>query len=114
MQIPWLCNANENEYEDSSEQLSIKTLITLLKTELIVDNLTLIYVSISTEIEESIDFETTLHKLLDKGYIQTDLKALSILLLQIKRDDIRRKLEEYQSILYNLNEDEFQFKFKIY
>ena len=28
MQIPWLCNANENEneYEDSSEQLSIKTL----------------------------------------------------------------------------------------
>ena len=59
MQIPWLCNANENEYEDSSEQLSIKTLITLLKTELTVDNLSLIYVSISTEIEESIDFETT-------------------------------------------------------
>ena len=112
MQIPWLCNANENEYEDSSEQLSIKTLITLLKTELTVDNLTLIYVSISTEIEESIDFETTLHKLLEKGYIQTDLKALSILLLQIKRDDIVRKLELYQSVLYNLNENEFQFKFK--
>ena len=110
MQIPWLCNANENE--DSSEQLSIKTLITLLKTELTVDNLSLIYVSISTEIEESIDFETTLNKLLEKGYIQTDLKALSILLLQIKRDDIRRKLEEYQSVLYNLNENEFQFKFK--
>ena len=110
MQIPWLCNANENE--DSSEQLSIKTLITLLKTELTVDDLSLIYVSISTEIEESIDFETTLNKLLEKGYIQTDLKALSILLLQIKRDDIRRKLEEYQSVLYNLNENEFQFKFK--
>ena len=112
MQIPWLCNAIENEYEDSSEQLSIKTLITLLKTELTVDNLSLIYVSISTEIEESIDFETTLNKLLEKGYIQTDLKALSILLLQIKRDDIVKKLELYQSVLYNLNEDEFQFKFK--
>ena len=86
MQIPWLCNANENEnvYEDSSEQLSIKTLMTLLKTEVTVDNLSLIYVSISTDIEESIDFETTLHKLLEKGYIQTDLKALSTLLLQIK------------------------------
>ena len=112
MQIPWLCNAIENEYEDSYEQLSIKTLITLLKTELTVDNLTLIYVSISTEIEESIDFETTLNKLLEKGYIQTDLKALSMLLLQIKRDDIVKKLELYQSVLYNLNEDEFQFKFK--
>ena len=112
MQIPWLCNAIENEYEDTSEQLSIKTLITLLKTELTVDNLSLIYVSISTDIEESIDFETTLHKLLEKGYIQTDLKALSILLLQIKRDDIVKKLELYQSVLYNLNEDEFQFKFK--
>ena len=112
MQIPWLCNAIENEYEDSSEQLSIKTLITLLKTELTVDNLSLIYVSISTEIEESIDFETTLHKLLEKGYIQTDLQALSRLLVRIKRDDIRRKLEEYQSVLYYLNEDEFQFKFK--
>ena len=112
MQIRWLCNAIENEYEDSSEQLSIKTLITLLKTELTVDNLSLIYVFISTEIEESIDFETTLHKLLEKGYIQTDLKALSMLLLQIKRDDIVKKLELYQSVLYNLNEDEFQFKFK--
>ena len=35
-----------------------------------------------------------------------------MLLLQIKRDDIVKKLEEYQSVLYNLNEDEFQFKFK--
>ena len=112
MQIPWLCNAIENEYKDSSEQLSIKTLIALLKTELTVDNLILIYVSISTEIEGSIDFETTLNILLEKGYIQTNLKALSRLLVRIKRDDIRRKLEEYQSVLYNLNKDEFQFKFK--
>ena len=112
MQIPWLCKANENEYEDSSEQLSIKSLITLLKTELTVDNLTLIYVSISTEIEESIDFETTLNKLLEKGYIQTDLKALSILLLQIKRDDLVRKLELYQNVLCQMNKEKFQYDFK--
>ena len=112
MQIPWLCNAIENEYEDSSEQLSIKTLITLLKTALTVDNLSLIYVSISTEIEESIDFETTLHKLLEKGYIQTDLKALSILLLQIKRDDIVRKLELYQNVLGEMDKEKFQYDFK--
>ena len=112
MQIPWLCNAIENEYEDYSEQLSIKTLTTLLKTELTVDNLTLIYVSISTEIEESIDFETTLHKLLEKGYIQTDLKALSILLLQIKRDDIVKKLELYQNVLCQMDKEKFQYDFK--
>ena len=35
-----------------------------------------------------------------------------MLLLQIKRDDIVKKLELYQSVLYYLNEDEFQFKFK--
>ena len=112
MQIPWLCNAIENEYEDSSEQLSIKTLITLLKTELTVDNLTLIYVSISTEMEESIDFETTLNKLLEKGYIQTDLKALSMLLLQIKRDDIVKKLELYQNVLGQMDKEKFQYDFK--
>ena len=78
MQIPWLCNANENEMNTKTLPAIIhqNIKITLLKTELNVDNLSLIYVSISTEIEERIDFETTLHKLLEKGYIQTDLKAL--------------------------------------
>ena len=112
MQIPWLCNAIDNEYEDSSEQLSIKTLITLLKTELTVDNLSLIYVSISTEIEESIDFETTLHKLLENGYIQTDLKALTRLLVRIKRDDLVRKMESYQNVLCQMEEEKFQYDFK--
>ena len=86
--------------------------MTLLKTELTVDNLSLIYVSISTEIEESIDFETTLHKLLEKGYIQTDLKALSTLLLQIKRDDIVKKLELYQNVLGQMDKEKFQYDFK--
>ena len=112
MQIPWLCNANENEYEDSSEQLSIKTLITLLKTELTVDNLSLIYASISTEIEESIDFETTLNKLLENRYIQADLKALSIFLVRIKRDDIVTKLELYKNVLGQMKKEKFQYDFK--
>ena len=112
MQIPWLCNAIENEYEDSSEQLSIKILVTLLKTELTTDNLCLIYGMISKEIVGNIDFETTLNELLENGYIQTDLKALSLLLVQIKRDDLVRKLELYQNVLYRMEEEKFKYDFK--
>ena len=61
--------------ESSENQLSIRSLIELLKAEHTLEKQKLIIIFISREVEESIDIELTVNKLFEKGLIQKDLKA---------------------------------------
>ena len=76
--IKWLCLASPIEFQE--EELSMKTLINLLRHEISKEKLTLIYIAVTNESIENISFEITLNKLLESGYIQKDLQNLTKIL----------------------------------
>ena len=108
--IPWLCSTCEGEYQE--EELSIKTLINLLKTEIPKDKWTQIYIGLSQETEENVGYEITLNKMLEKGFIKKDLITLILVLKSIKRLDVIEKLKAYQKVFAEMEDEEFESKFK--
>ena len=111
IKIPWLCKTSESEVTTDS-QLSMRSLIELLKTELTVDKQMLIHMTLSTEMEENVDIEITLNKLFEGGYIKRDLSELSKVLVGIQREDLVNKLKPYQTLFYQMDEEEFYYKFR--
>ena len=110
--LPWLCASSPSEFESRGEELSIKSLIELLKTEIKVDEWQLIYMHIETEAEENIGFEMTMKKLLENDLLQKDLINLSALLGGIDRSDVANKLGQYTKIFSEYQEGEFETKFR--
>ena len=111
--LPWLCASSPSEIESrGEEELSIKSLIELLKTEIKADEWQLIYMHIETEAEENIGFEMTMEKLLENDLLQKDLINLSALLGGIDRSDVANKLGQYTKIFSEYQEGEFETKFK--
>ena len=110
--VSWLCvsTPNESDYED--EALSIKTLIDLLKSEIPKDRWAIIYMVIANEAKENVDFESTLTKMIEKGFIQKDLNQLSQIMKVINREDIVLKMKAYQKVFSGMEEGEFEWKFK--
>ena len=110
--IPWLCSTSPTEFEYQEEELSIKTLINLLKTEISKDKWTLIYMNMTEKTEEQVGFEITMKKLLEKGLIKKDLHKMSLILKSIKRLDVIEKLKAYQRVFAGMEDEEFASKFK--
>ena len=110
--IPWLCVSTPSPDCNQDEELSIKSLIDLLKTEITKDNWILIYMSLAVEANDNIDFELTLNKMLEKQYIQRDLITLSETLKRIQRDDLAEQLKAYRVKFAGMEDGEFETKFK--
>ena len=110
--IPWLCNPSAQADESTDNQISIRSLIELLKAELTLEKQKLIIISISREVEESIDIELTLNKLFEKGLIQKDLKQLRGLMVAVGRNDLENKLKVFQSAFIQMEDELFIFEFK--
>ena len=110
--IPWLCDPSARVDESTDNQLSIRSLIELLKAELTLEKQKLIIISISREVEESIDIELTLNKLFEKGLIQKDLKKLRGLMVAVGRNDLENKLKAFQSAFIQMEDELFIFEFK--
>ena len=110
--LPWLCASAPSEFESRGEELSIKTLIELLKREIKGEEWELIYMHIENDAGENMGFEMTIEKLLENELMQKELMQLSDLLKGIEREDVVKKLEEYKKIFSNMQEGEFEFKFK--
>ena len=108
--IPWLCSTCEGEYQE--EELSIKTLINLLKTEIPKDKWTQIYIGLAQETEENVGYEITLNKMLEKGFIKKNLITLILVLKSIKRLDVIEKLKAYRKVFAEMEDEEFESKFK--
>ena len=110
--IPWLCMSTPNELEYQEKELSIKSLIDLLKSEITKDKWGIIYMVIANEAKENVDFELTLNKMAEKGFIPKDLIQLSRLMAVIRRDDIVEKMKPYQKVFSGMEDGEFEWKFK--
>ena len=110
--IPWLCMSTPNELEYQEKELSIKSLIDLLKSEITKDKWGIIYMVIANEAKENVDFEQTLNKMGEEGFIQKDLIQLSKLMAVIRRDDIVEKMKPYQKVFSGMEDGEFEWKFK--
>ena len=111
--IKWLCVTSPEEIEyKEEEKLYIKTLIEFLKSEISKANWELIYMVATNEAGEDVNFETTLNKLLEKGLIEKDLTTLIEIIKGIQRGDLVEKLEEYRHIFGQMEDGEFESKFK--
>ena len=89
-----------------------ETLINLLRNEIPKLRWILIYIAIANESIENISFEMTLNKLLENGYIQKDLQNLAKILKGIQRNDVINKLKVYIDLFAEMEEGEFESKFK--
>ena len=111
-EIPWLCVSTPSEFVNEGKELTIKTLIGMLKSEIPRDKWGMIYIVIAKEPQEDVDFEITLNMLVENGYIQADLKKLFQIMKAVKRDDIVEKLKPYQKAFSEMGDAEFEWKFK--
>ena len=110
--VPWLCASSQSEIELQENEMTIKTLIELLKNELKKGQWQLIYIAVTNEAADNVGFEMTLNKLLEKGFIHKDLSQLSEIMESIERSDLVVKLMTYTKIFANMEEGEFESKFK--
>ena len=110
--VPWLCVSCQSEIEFHENELTMKTFVDLLRTELKKGQWQIIYISVAKEAVENIGFEITLNKLLEKEYIHKDLKMFCEIMENIQRSDIVDKLKEYTRIFSGMQEGEFESKLK--
>ena len=110
--VPWLCVSSQSEVELQENEMTIKTLIELLKNELKKGQWQLIYMAVTNEAVDNVGFEMTLNKLLERGYIHKDLNQLSEIMESIQKSDLVVKLRTYTRIFANMEEGEFESKFK--
>ena len=110
--IPWLCVSDPSEYEAQEKELSIKTLVELLKSELTTTQWLMIYIAVTNESGINVGFEVTLTKMLEKGLINKNLVNLQAILKGIQREDMVCKLREYQRVFVRMEDGEFEAKFR--
>ena len=111
-EVPWLCASSPREMKFEEEEITIKSLIDLLKTEVTRGQWVAIYMVVAGETNVNVGFKETLELLLDKGLIQSDLKQVSKILRVIQRNDLVEKLREYQRAFVGMGEGEFESKFR--
>ena len=111
--VKWLCVSSPDQvgYKEE-EKLSIKSLIQLLKSEISKEDWELIYMEVTGGAGENVNFEMTINKLMEKGYIAKDLCALKSILEQLGRNDLVKQLAEYQNEFHSMEEGEFESKFR--
>ena len=110
--IPWLCVPSLSECAQEGKELTVKSLIDLLKSNITKGQWLMIYMAVTNEAGDNIGFEITLNKMLEKGLIERGLTTLSEILRGIQRDDLVDKLRAYQAIFSGMEDGEFESKFK--
>ena len=110
--IPWLCVESPVDSDDEGKELSVKTLIELLRSEITKGQWLLIYMAAANETAHNVGFESTMNKLFEKGLIQRDLVQLSEILDGIQRSDLVQQMKAYQRVFAVMEEEEFEAKTK--
>ena len=65
--VAWLCVSSNSEVDFEGNELTITTLIELLKSEVKKAQWQVIYIAVTNEAVDNVGFEMTLNKLLEKG-----------------------------------------------
>ena len=111
--IQWLCaSCPEGSEYQQEEELSVKTLVALLRSELTTAQCLLINMTVLKEPQENVTFADTLNLLLDKELMHPDLVVLSNILRGIQREDVLEKLQAYRNVFSGMEKGEFESKLR--
>ena len=113
MNITWLCVSEPTEItEQFKEPLSMKTLLSLLRTEISKKEWKVLAIGLMDKLQGRDDFESIITVCLEKQLITSNLIKLRKLLTVINRLDIAEKIIQYQSLFAGMSEEEFISKMK--
>ena len=111
--ITWLCVSEPTEItEQFQEALSVKTLLSLLRTEISQKEWKVLAIGLMDKLQGRDDFESIITVCIEKQLITSNLIKLGKLLAVINRLDIAGKIKEYQTLFAGMSEDEFISKMK--
>ena len=106
--IPWLCVSEPTEItEQFTESLSIKKLLSLLRTEISKREWKIIAISQMDNLQGRDDFESIITVCIEKRLITSNLIKLRDLLTAISRLDVWEKIKKYQNLFAEMSEEEF-------
>ena len=112
VKVEWLAIEHPTERIGcfQEEELSIKTFVSLLKTEFQRKDWFRICLLVPGLKAES-QFDAKMKLLMKEGYITKDLTRLIVLMSMIKRDDIGELLREYRVVFFAFHETVFKLQF---
>ena len=111
VRIPWLCT--DRPVTRSTEELTVKSLIEMLKNGIGIENLRLINMYHSSEkSSDDVRFESTMKMIFGKNLIKKDLTRLSKILIDLELSDLAGKLDAYQRTFETMEDHEFTSKFR--
>ena len=111
--ITWLCVSEPPEItEQFQEPLSMKTLLSLLRTEITKNEWNIIAMGLKSGLQFDGNFESIIIACLEKQWISSDLVNLRNMLIDLNRTDTADKIKDYQILFIGMSEDEFISKMK--
>ena len=111
--ITWLCVSEPPEItEQFKEPLSMKTLLSLLRTEITKKEWNIIAMGLKSGLQFDGNFESIIIACLEKQLISSDLVNLRKMLIDLNRTDTADKIKDYQILFIGMSEDEFISKMK--
>ena len=113
IKLPWLCVLEPTgESELLTEKLSMKTFVSLLRTEITIKEWKIVAIIISSYLRGNNYFDNIITACLEARLISKEMKVLERLFTQIGRMDVYVKIREYKSMFVAMSDEEFAFKLK--
>ena len=109
MKVPRLCVSEPVLTDLFAEPLSMKTFLTLLRTEISQKDWQVIAIGIK---DSKYEFESIIKECLESRLINKDLILLEKTLKAIDRLDVATRIREYQSVFIEMSDEEFTGKMK--
>ena len=109
--LSWLTVSSANRSIGKETPLSIGTLVTLLRTEIKINQWKLIVgTGLSEVVTSELDFESAFQLSIEKGLIKPDMATLCEVMIEIERHDLVEKIQKHVSVFKSMEISEFQNK----
>ena len=109
--LSWLTVSSANRSIGKETPLSTGTLVTLLRTEIKINQWKLIVgTGLSEVVTSELDFESAFQLSIEKGLIKPDMATLCEVMIEIERHDLVEKIQKHVSVFKSMEISEFQNK----
>ena len=109
--LSWLTVSSANRSIGKETPLSTGTLVTLLRTEIKINQWKLIVgTGLSEVVTTELDFESAFQLSIEKGLIKPDMATLCEVMIEIERHDLVEKILKHVSVFKSMEISEFQNK----
>ena len=106
--LTWLCASEPTQLSDQfTEPLTIKTLLTMLRTEISPNEWKLITIGLKSSIQGKESFESIVSGCLEKKWLTKDLLKFQSMLTYVNRVDVAEKISKYRPLFVGMSEEEF-------